>query len=248
MLLGHCWYSDMILRYCPSSLISAAIFQSFTPFKIYQCCGIFVLNDALSPSLMTLTILWYRLRDTAALFQATFIISTRWSSTLLWHHFYLPLLITMEHNDMTCASVPGFSHNKHFQSLDSPHHARTALVGSWSYVAHMACISHTPDTHAIYLTTSPITMWLLLTWSRFPVVTAEQQLPSTFLPQGFVSALLPAAFFGDYWPLTTMVFPWVGIQYNVGGSVLHPLPTSFFLLQVLCLLLPLLSTLCLCLF
>ena len=163
------------------------------------------------------------------LFQATSIISTSCLSTLLWHHMYLPLLRTMEHPDMTSASVPGFSHNKHFSSLDSP----TMPGFPWLAAGHMLHVWHalaTCLTCAIYLTMSPITMWLFPTWSRLPVVTAEQSLPSTFLPQGFISALLPDAFFGNYWPLTTMVFPWAGIQCPFGGSVLHSLAPRFFLL------------------
>ena len=39
--------------------------------------------------------------------------------------------------------------------------------------------------------------------------------------------MLPTAFFGDYWPLTTMVFLWEGIQCHVSGFVLHPLAPSF---------------------
>ena len=141
----HCWYSEMFLGYCSPPLISAAIFQSLAPSKIYQYYDIFVLNDGLSPSSMKLTILWHELRDTVALFWVTSIISTSCLSTLLWHHVYLPLLSAMEHPDMTCASVPGFSHNKHFPSLDSPCCARCVLVGSWSYVVCMACVSCLSD-------------------------------------------------------------------------------------------------------
>ena len=107
-MLECCWYSDMILWNCSLPLISAAIFQSLAPFKIYQCCDIFVLNDGLSPSLMKQTILWCRLRDAATFFWATSFISTSCLSTLMWHHMYLPLISAMEHPDMTCASVPGF--------------------------------------------------------------------------------------------------------------------------------------------
>ena len=104
---------------------------------------------------------------------------------------YLPLLRIMEHPDMTSASVPGFSHNEHFSSLDSP----TMPGFPWLAAGHMLHVWHalaTCLTCAIYLTMSPITMWLFPTWSRLPVVTAEQSLPSTFLPQGFISALLLA--------------------------------------------------------
>ena len=81
---------------------------------------------------------------------ATSIISTSCLSTLLWHHVYLLLLSAMEHPEMTCASVPGLSHNEHFPSLDSSHCTRFALDGSWSYVACMACASHLSDVCHIF--------------------------------------------------------------------------------------------------
>ena len=116
------------------------------------------------------------------------------------------------------------------------------------HMLHIWHVSAICLTCAIYLIKSHVMMWLLPTWSRFPVVTAEWPLPSAFLPWCFISALFPAAFFGGYWPLIITVFPWAGIKCNVGGFVLHQLVPILFLWQLLYLVLPQLSTFCLCLF
>ena len=140
MVSGCFWYSAMILKYCSPPLISATIFQSLALFKIDQCYDVFALNDGLSPSLMKLIILMCKLRDAVVLLQATSIIPTSCLSTLLWHHVYLTLLSAMEDPEITCSSVPGFSHNEHFPSLDSSNHGWQLVI-----CACMTCVSYLSD-------------------------------------------------------------------------------------------------------